>query len=186
MLPAHRLAAIVPAQPRTSLAAHRALVEDTLGVALMLTGMVRDEGPAAAAGYLAGLPADQLAVLPFLLAALVDVDRTARELVAWTGWAQPVRYDGATALAPASSLLHAHPRPTRSPECGSEGGFGEHIAGGSPPCTRCLIAHDAHIRDEAVRARKPRRPRRRPAAPARPATRLILLTLPFEDTPNAA
>jgi hypothetical protein len=175
-----RLARIIPPlTAATPLDEHRKLIETTIGVSLRLTGMVHDDDPAETAKFYAGLPADQRAILPLVTAALVDVTRTARELLAWTGWQQPVRYDGATALSPASSLLGANPRPTRSRDCGSEGGWREHQRTGSKVCAHCLVAHDAHIRDERARARAARRKARIAASPVRLVA--AYPTLPFAE-----
>jgi hypothetical protein len=168
--PTDRLALIVPARPGMTADAHRQLVEQTVGVALCIVGMIRDADPAETAEFHAGLTDDQRAILPFLIAAMVDVAKTARQLYAWTSWRQPIRYDGATAVSPESALLGDHPRSARSRECGSQGGWTEHRDAREAPCDRCRIAHDAWKSDRQARTRRqrrgctssPRRPARRP------------------------
>jgi hypothetical protein len=177
-----RLARIVPPPGPLTADAHRAVVEDAVGAALMLTGIVRDLDPADAAEFVAGLPVGQAEILPYVLAAMVDVDKTSRELFAWLGWRSPVRYDGATAVSPGSTLLHRNPRTARSRDCGSEGGWREHGRDGSRKCERCLIAHDAYVRDERARDRDAARLRRTRAATT--PLRLVAVaapTLPFGD-----
>jgi hypothetical protein len=176
---ADRLAQIIPARPGTTPAGHRQLVESTVGVALLLTGSVRDLDPADTAGLVADLDAEQLAMLSYVLAAMVDVDRTPRQLLAWTGWQQPIRYDGATGVSPAAALLGTKPRPTRSRECGTEGAYQDGCR-----CARCLIGHDGHKRDLAARTRAARRKARRATSPGRLVA--VHPTLPFEGDANAA
>jgi hypothetical protein len=172
---AGQLAAIVPAPEGVTAAEHARTVRDAIGVALRLTGMVRDEGfPAETAEFVAGQPAAVMAAVPYVLAAMVDDAKTPRELLAWLGWAPPNRYVGVTAKAPASVLLASRPRPDRSRECGTEGAWEEHQADGTR-CRACETAHDALARDEQARAR----PARRRAAPAVTQIRPAQTALPF-------
>lgn len=179
---AGQLAMLVPSQAPDP--GHAATVEDVIGVALRLAGMVHDEDPADTAGFMAGQPPEVLAALPYVLAAMVDVDRTPRELLAWLEWPQPIRYRGATAVAPPSALLAARPRPDRGRECGTEGGWKEHGRLRERRCDLCEIAHAAWRRDEKAAGRPARRPRK--VTRIRPAAVQLALSFEAEGDANAA
>jgi hypothetical protein len=154
MRPADRLARIIPPLPAATADEHRKLIDSTIGAALMLTGILRDQDPAEAAEFYAGLADDRRAMLPFVMAAMVDVDKTPRQLLGWANYLQPVRLDGATAMSPASVVLRANPRPTRSKECGTQGGWTDHRSAGEEPCDGCWIAHRAWDADRKARGRQ--------------------------------
>ena len=62
------------------------LGERTLEAALNLAVLVRDEGADACVVFVWSLPQDQQDALPYLLAALVPVDRPVVELLDWITW----------------------------------------------------------------------------------------------------
>ncbi|MFC4014630.1 hypothetical protein ACFOY2_45920 [Nonomuraea purpurea] len=77
----------VPATtPRFSLRRRQGLAERTLEAALTMAVMIRDEDAAACHAFVQSLPRDQQAALPYVLAALVPVDRPRDELLEWITW----------------------------------------------------------------------------------------------------
>lgn len=123
----------------------RDVVDSTVGVALRLAGIVHDEDPADAAELVDGLTDEQRRVLPFVLAAMVDIDKTPGELLGWTWYAVPDRLRRVTAVAPAYVLLDQD-RNRALAECGTRKGFLAHIGKGEDVCTACRIASDAWLR----------------------------------------
>ncbi|WP_449065598.1 hypothetical protein [Planomonospora algeriensis] len=62
------------------------LAERALKTALAFAALVRDQDAAGCRDFLAGLPADERAALPYLLAALVPVDEPVTALLDWITW----------------------------------------------------------------------------------------------------
>lgn len=60
------------------------LAEHLVPIAARLVGTVRDEGADAVADLLREVPGGRFDALSVVLAAMVDPDRTPRELLAWT------------------------------------------------------------------------------------------------------
>jgi hypothetical protein len=146
-----------PAEPQDALAA------SLIGPAMRLAGIVRDEDPEAGAELIRGLTAEQRGALPFILAAMVDVDRTAGELLAWVPGmdAPPVRLRALTPVAPAADLLGSRRRRRGrrgdDPECGTPEGFRAHQGRAEDPCGPCGIAYRAsdRTRHRDARAARP-------------------------------
>jgi hypothetical protein len=121
---------------------HEQLADQLVPLAAELVGTVRDYGPDDVAAVLARVPDGRHDALAVILAAMIDPDQTARELLAWV--------NGRT------------PRQTRYPrEHGTLRGYRQHSYRDpyDPPCALCRAAHAADRAD-----------RRRDAAGARTAT----------------
>ncbi|GAB2467882.1 hypothetical protein GCM10027187_40050 [Streptosporangium sandarakinum] len=121
------------------------LARHLLQVAMHLACMVRDEAPEDVAAYLAALSPAEREHLPIILAALVDVDRTEEELLAWITWdAEGRALPGVAAVPAAAAAAVERPRPRalRLPqttaECPSFGALRRHRANGEKPCDACL------------------------------------------------
>ncbi|MFG6197785.1 hypothetical protein [Nonomuraea sp. JJY05] len=69
-----------------SLRRRQGVAERTLEAALTLAVMIRDEDADACQKFVQSLPRDQQAALPYILAALVPVDRPRNELLEWITW----------------------------------------------------------------------------------------------------
>jgi len=67
------------------------LVEEALPRALELAGSIRDEGHEAVAAVTDPLDRDELVALAVALAAMVDVDAPASDLLSWTDEPEPSR-----------------------------------------------------------------------------------------------
>lgn len=115
------------------------LVDDLVPIAAELVGTVRDYGPDDVAAVLARVPQGRHDALAVVLAAMVDPDRTAYELLAWTGG--PVQSRDKPPVGVALPREH-----------GSERGYQQHRHRRDlPACGPCLIAHRAAARPaEAV------------------------------------
>ncbi len=143
--PSELLGAVIPpcGIPATRVGA---VAESVIGVALRLAGIIHDDDPAEGAALVAGLDDEQRTVLPFVLAALVDVDKTASEMLGWLGWTTPGPLGRLTAVAPAYAL-QLQPRPTNSVSiCGTRDGWRAHHRDGDEPCEACRIGNDAWVR----------------------------------------
>jgi hypothetical protein len=144
-------------------------VDQVLGAAMRLAGIVHLEDPAESLALIAGLDGQQRALLPFILAALVDIDRTPGELLSWVpGYQAPKRLARATAAAPPSVLLDQVKARQHDAECGTHGGFLRHVKHGEPVDAECGIAEKAW--------RRTARPKRRRRGPQQQ------LELPLEVT----
>lgn len=133
-----------------------AAVDSVLGAALRITGIMHDlDDPAHASEIILGLDRDQQMVLPYVLAAMVDVDKTPGELLAWVpGYAPPKRLARVTAVAPKSILLDSRKTRQHDAECGTHNGFLRHIRDGEPVDIECGIAEKAWRRTAAPKRRK--------------------------------
>ncbi|MER5649689.1 hypothetical protein [Streptosporangium sp. NPDC002524] len=154
---------LADARHRDNLARH------LLKVALHLACMVRDEEPAAVAAYLSELPQVERDHLPIILAALVDVDRTEEELLAWITWdAHGRALPGAPATPAPPTAEHARPRPLRPMKpveaCPSLAAAKRHREQGEPLCDGCRETETAYNRAYERNHRKPRKPRKKQRA----------------------
>ena len=132
-------------------------VDGALGAALRLSGIVHLEDPADAVELVAALNAEQAKALPYVFAALVEIDKTPGELLAWIpGYQAPKRLSRVTAVAPASVLLDQPKARQHDAQCGTHKGHERHLRGGEPVDVECGIAEDAW-----VRTAPPVRPKRR-------------------------
>ncbi len=121
----------------------RGVVDSLIGPALRLAGTIHGVDDLTEAGEVINkLTLDQLLVLPFVLAAMVDIDKTPGEMLGWTGYVPPAKFRRVTAVAPASVLTGP---PARRPGavCGTRKGFISHQQHGEPPCRECTVASDA-------------------------------------------
>lgn len=151
--PADSIVALLPPAPAgTTAAEYRILINSVVGAALRLTGIVHLEDPADAARLLDGLSDQKRALLPLVLAAMVNIDRTADELLGWLRYSPPTQMRGVTAVAPSSVLMRQRPGRRRIAECGTHNGFNSHVNHGEDPCDECLIANAAWERDRKRRA----------------------------------
>lgn len=117
------------------------LVDACVPIALNLVCVVRDEGPDAVEAALAEVPDGRLDALCVVLAAMVDEDRTAHELLAWTDWSPP--------------RVIGQPLPR---EHGTERGYQQHRARRDmPACEPCKAAHRVPAAAGARRRRAERR-----------------------------
>jgi hypothetical protein len=151
-----------------------ALAASLIGPAMRLAGIVHDEGPDAGAELLKSLTGEQRQALPFILAAMIPVDKTAGELLGWVPGAvgqaavPPARLRALTPVAPAVDLLGNRQRHSRRGaggdfECGTPEGFRHHQRCREEPCDACTIAYRASDRTRhrdmrAARAAGPARP----------------------------
>jgi hypothetical protein len=114
------------------------LADELVPIAAELVGTVRDYGPDDVAAVLARVPQGRHDALAVVLAAMVDPDRTAHELLAWTGGPVQSRDKPPVGV----SLPREH---------GTERGYQQHRHRGDlPACGPCLVAHRSHAR--AVKA----------------------------------
>ncbi len=193
---AGRVATILPARPDMTPADMVKLADSLIGVGMRLAGMVHDEDPQDAAQFVAGLAPDRVWALPYVMAAMIDIERTATELLAWAPFTVPNGLVGATGVAPSSVLLRARPRPTQTLECGTPAAWERHVAHGEEPCDACWIAHRGWEADKKQRerdARKGRPPqcaaeraRERATAEADRQAEFTLFTTIDEESSNAA
>jgi len=124
----------------------RAAVGPLVGVALRLACIVQTEDPALAVELVDGLDTTHARALPYMLAALVDIDKTPVELLAWSGYNPLPGLRTATAVAPATVLLGDRTRSSRTAECGTHNGWLGHQARREEPCDECVIAAAAFDR----------------------------------------
>ncbi|HET9893765.1 MAG TPA: hypothetical protein VFQ44_02415 [Streptosporangiaceae bacterium] len=128
----------------------RGAVDKCVGVALRLAGIIHCEDPQEAGDLVNQLTLDELLMLPFVLAAMVDVDKTPGELLGWLDYTPPNPLRRVTAVAPPSVLVSA-PRPRRhDAECGTHTGWESHRKHGDSPCEPCEIAEAAWQRTRTV------------------------------------
>lgn len=107
------------------------LAEELVPIAAELVGTVRDYGPESVAEVLARVPGGRHDALAVVLAAMVDPEQTARDLLSW--------------------IDREPPRQTRYPrEHGTLRGYRQHSYRNpyDPPCAPCRAAHAA---DRAAR-----------------------------------
>lgn len=110
------------------------LAEDLVPIAAELVGTVRDYGPDDVLAVLSRVPGGRHDALAVVLAAMVDPDRTAHELLAWTGG--PVQSRDKPPVGVALPREH-----------GSERGYQQHRHRRDlPACQPCLLAHRSHTR----------------------------------------
>lgn len=115
-----------------------------IGVAMRLGGIMQDEDPAEGVTLIGELGAADRAALPFVAAAMVDLDKTPSELLAWAGYRPPNSLRSVTGMAPATALLNSdNKRSSRSAECGTNNAWIDHAQRGEPPCKPCQIARAA-------------------------------------------
>ena len=119
-----------------------------VGVALRLAGILHDEDPAEAAALVASLTASQQHALPFVLAAMIDVERTPAELLGWCGYRPSRRLRNVTAVAPGPALTGSGKQGTQMVECGTYRAWLRHVDRGEPIDTACGIAAAAWRRME--------------------------------------
>lgn len=147
--------------------------ERLVGVALDLAILVRDEGPEAIASFLGRLTGGDRYRLLTVLAAMVDVDRTPEELLAWVTFdesGQPL--EGATPVLPIFAREEEPDTPYE--DCGTLKAFYRHVRAGQKSAAAeacgCAQAYRDHknakyaaTRDEDVtpRARKSEAPANR-------------------------
>jgi hypothetical protein len=126
----------------------RDIVDPLVGVALRLAGIIHLDDPRHAVRLMAGLDDDQRAVLPYVLAAMVDIDKTPGELLGWAGYIPGTRIARVTAVAPANVLLDKARHRAHDPQCGTRGGYLAHKRRGEDPddCPECVIANQAWLR----------------------------------------
>jgi hypothetical protein len=150
---ARRVASILP--PRDDLTEGEliALADSVIGVALRVTGILRDEDPAEAGRLYEGLSEDRRWALPFAACAMLDYDKTPREMLGWAPACLPGRLAGATSVSPASVLLRSRPRPGRVLDCGTERAWQWHKDHGEEPCDACWVAHRAYEADKKAARR---------------------------------
>jgi len=122
--------------------------------AMQLAATVRDEDRASVAVHLEGLTPPELRALCVVLAAMVDIDATAGDLLAWVTWDEHGR-----PLRPGTELVMASPRLPRDtvlaemPPCGSQGAVSRHYRLGEPLDPACR-EQDRQRQRDARTARK--------------------------------
>jgi hypothetical protein len=161
---AGRVASYLPARDDMTPRDIAKLADSLIGVGMRLAGIIHDEDPADAASLVAGLSPDRAWALPFVMAAMIDIEKTPRELFAWAHVKVPNSLTGATSVAPPSLLLRSRPRPGLLLECGTRGAWDRHRAHGEEPCDACWIAHRGWEADKKQRQRDRRNARRRELA----------------------
>jgi hypothetical protein len=142
------------------------LAEAMVPLAARLAGAVHDRDPAAVACLLGKVPAGAKDALAVVLAAMVDVDQSPRDLLAWVRWderGQPRPAPGAGASG------RRGPRSLKP--CGTPAAYTRHRRRGEQPCQACKRAHADHAaqraRERGTRPGDEAAPRR-PQAPASP------------------
>jgi hypothetical protein len=129
------------------------LADSVIGVALRITGILRDEDPKAAGELVDGLTDDRRWALPFVAAAMVDYDKTPRAMLEWAAVCVPQRLTGATAVSPPAMLLRSQVRRTRYAACGTDKAWHLHMDRGEEPCDVDWIAHRAWENDKKAEQR---------------------------------
>lgn len=153
---AGRVAAVLPRRKDMTPAELVQLADSLIGVGMRLAGIIHDEDPAHAARLLDALTPDRQWALPFVMAAMVDVERSARELLEWAPFQTPGGLLGATSVAPAEVLLRATTKPSRVKECGTDAAWRRHKYHGEEPCDIDWIAHRAWENDKKKAQRQRR------------------------------
>lgn len=118
-----------------------------LSRAVLLAAAVHDEGPRQVAAIVRPLTRQDLAEVAVCLAAMVPVDQTPTQLLAWNDEPDP-----AIALA-AGTVEDA----TGLEPCGTHAAFNRHKLRGEQPCDACVVG------ERRYQARRP--PRRRTTPP---------------------
>jgi hypothetical protein len=136
------------------------LAEQMVPAALEFACLVRDQDAEAIGAWLQALTGQERDVLPLVLAAMVDVERTPQELLAWVtfdeeGWALPG--DAEMVLwAPRQRARHAPVQP-----CGTWAAAQRHRKNREPPCEPC---RDAEREYEALKRERKRQERQEEVA----------------------
>lgn len=124
-------------------AARGRLAERLVPVAMELAGVVRDQDAAGIGEFLARLGEDEREALLVVLAAMVPVDQTPQELLAWVGW----DWNGRP-LPPGAQMVLWSPR-SQNPRyaaarpvqpCGTIAAYQRHRNYGEEPCEDCKRA----------------------------------------------
>ena len=153
---ARKVAQFLPPRPDLTEADLVKLADSLIGVAMRLAGIVHDEDPADAWSLCEGLSDDRRWALPFVMAAMIDIEKTATQLLAWAHIKVPSSLIGATSVAPSSLLLRERPRPTKLAECGTQAAWERHMAHGEEPCDIDWIAHRGWEAEKKQRQRNTR------------------------------
>jgi len=153
---ARKVAQFLPPHPDMTEAELVKLADSLIGVGMRLAGIIHDEDPADAWSLVEGLSDDRRWAVPFVMAAMIDIEKTATELLAWADIKVPFSLIGATSVAPSSLLLRERPRPTKLAECGTQAAWDRHIANGEEPCDSDWIAHRAWEAEKKQRQRRDR------------------------------
>ncbi|GAA2411274.1 hypothetical protein GCM10010404_81500 [Nonomuraea africana] len=133
------------------------LAKHLVKVASYFAFLIRDQGPDAAAAYKATLPQVEQDNLPYLLAAMVDIDRTEEELLAWITWDEEGRPLPGAPQTPHIPAERAEPRRMRPPgvrsPCPSAAALKRHRELSEPPCDACR-AHEQAVQRSQYERRK--------------------------------
>ena len=119
------------------------LAERLIPKALDLAGLVHgDGGPADIDAFLHRLPKDERDWLPVILAAMVNVEATAADMLAWCTWDE-----------------FSRPLPRPGEKCGTFQAYRHHLKYGELMDDACGEAGPAYYRDRNRRRRNARRAR---------------------------
>lgn len=129
--------------------------ERMVHVAGRLISLVRDEGHVyEITAALRALKAGELEALAVTLAAMVDPDKTPRELLAWVTWDEH-----GNPMPPPVEPAQPTPAERWTQPCGTHAAFNRHIKRGERPCEACLAGEREYQngRPRRVRGKRPTR-----------------------------